>query len=53
MTEKKLKYQKPAMQVFELPRRQQLLVGSGGSRGVGNREDYQETDDNPFSGTNP
>ena len=27
MTEKKLKYQKPAMQVFELPRRQ-LLVGS-------------------------
>ena len=28
MTEKKLKYQKPAMQVFELPCRQQLLQGS-------------------------
>ena len=28
MTEKKLKYQKPAMQVFELPRCQQLLQGS-------------------------
>ena len=31
MTEKKLKYQKPAMQVVELPRRQQLLVVSGES----------------------
>ena len=34
MTNKKRKYQKPAMQVFELKNRQQLLVGSGtnGSR---------------------
>ena len=53
MTEKKLKYEKPAMQVFELPCRQLFLLGSGGSRGVGNREDYDDTDENPFSGTNP
>ena len=43
MTEKKLKYQKPAMQVFELQSRQQLLVGSfTGDRGTpyGNPNGY-------------
>ena len=35
MTNKKRKYQKPAMQVFELKNRQQLLVGSfAGDRGT-------------------
>ena len=43
MTEKKLKYQKPAMQVIEFPCRQQLLVGSfTGDRGTpyGDPTDY-------------
>ena len=41
MTTKK-KYEKPAMQVFELKQQQQLLVGSNGDGtlpGMGNPED--------------
>lgn len=37
MIEKKL-YEKPSMKVFLLPRRQQLLVGSG----TGQFDDYQD-----------
>ena len=36
----KKKYEKPAMQVFELKHQSQLLVGSGEKRGSSNVEDY-------------
>lgn len=43
MTNKKRKYQKPAMQVFELKQTPQLLQMSGGRH-------YDPTDNNPFGG---
>jgi len=44
MTTKKREYEKPSMQVFELKRQPQLLVGSG----LGNPEDYPNGG-NPFA----
>ena len=43
MTVNKRKYQQPAMQVYELPCRQQLLVGSGTN---GSRSPYGDPVDN-------
>ena len=44
MTEKKIKYQKPAMRVYELTDCPELLVGSG----LNNPSDYPNGGD-PFS----
>lgn len=44
MTTKKREYEKPSMQVFELKRQPQLLVGSG----LGNPDDYDNGGD-PFN----
>ena len=46
MTAKKKKYEKPSMQVFELRLQSQILAGSG----LGGRDSYTPTDDNPFGG---
>ena len=46
MTAKKKKYEKPSMQVFELRLQPQILAGSG----LGGRDPYTPTDDNPFGG---
>lgn len=42
-SDKRKTYMKPAMQVFELRRQPQILVGSG----LGNPDDYDHGDD-PF-----
>ena len=39
-------YEKPSMQVFELRQQPQILAGSG----LGGRDPYSPTDDNPFGG---
>ena len=44
MTTKKRQYEKPSIQVFELKRQPQLLVGSG----LGNPNDYPGNG-NPFT----
>ena len=39
-------YEKPQMEVFELRQQPQILAGSG----LGGRDPYSPTDDNPFGG---
>lgn len=45
---KKRKYEKPAMQVYELRQQPQLLAGSNGSGNVPGNPDYEPWND-PFN----